>query len=137
GGFDDRGGFNSERKASMIAGEDSLLALRIKESGYSIYYQPKAKVFHHISASKLSKKYFLKRHFWEGVTHMIIEECKGLNSPKQMRGHFIWHLMKIFKVSTKLFIMCLCLNGNMPMKMLNLSEVAYNLGICAESLRYL
>ncbi len=68
GSFDERLGFDYSRKQSMIAGEDSMLAERIKEAGYQIYYQPVATVRHRVAKSKLSPKYFLRRHFWEGVT---------------------------------------------------------------------
>ena len=68
GSFDERLGFDYSRKQSMIAGEDSMLAERIKEAGYQIYYQPEATVRHRVAQSKLNMRYFLRRHFWEGVT---------------------------------------------------------------------
>jgi GT2 family glycosyltransferase len=77
GKFDEMVGFSLGRAHGMIAGEESLLALRAKEAGYKIYYQPEAKVFHHISAKKLTKRYFLRRHFWEGVTTLVIQYLLG------------------------------------------------------------
>ncbi|MBI5142530.1 MAG: glycosyltransferase [Nitrospirae bacterium] len=80
GGFDERVGFSAGRTNSMIAGEDSLLALRVKAAGYKIWYQPRATVHHFIAGYKLRKKYYLRRHFWEGVTVTRLAELMKLPS---------------------------------------------------------
>jgi GT2 family glycosyltransferase len=134
GGFDSRVGFDRSRKNSMIAGEDSFLSLKIKNAGYPVYYQPKAKVFHYISSSKLSRQYFLKRHYWEGITHMVIEECNSLASPGIMFGNFIWHMKGILINSVNLIKLFFIRKNNLPSsKMLILSKIAYSLGICTKS----
>jgi len=68
GGFDERLGPNYFRKHPMITGEDALLGQQVRRAGFSVYYQPKARVRHQISGAKLTRRYFLRRHFWEGVT---------------------------------------------------------------------
>ncbi len=68
GGFEESLGPNYFRKRKMITGEETILARRIKASGYPILYEPAAVVKHHVSARKQSRAYFLKRSFWEGVT---------------------------------------------------------------------
>lgn len=68
GGFDETLGPNYFRKEKMITGEESILARRIRASGYGILYEPAAVVRHHIGPHKQSRQYFLKRSFWEGVT---------------------------------------------------------------------
>jgi len=136
GAFDERLGFNIERKHCMIAGEDSLMALRVKEAGYSIYYQPKSKVYHHISSTKLTKQYFLKRHFWEGVTHIALEDCKGISNQKRLRGHLLWNFMKILALGLELSKIYIS-HGKpkSPRIMLKLSEMACSLGACYKSLK--
>jgi len=135
GGFDERLGFNKNRKHSMIAGEDSLFALRIKEAGYRIYYQPKSKVYHHISSAKLTKKYFLKRHFWEGVTHVAVEACGGIANGKRMRGHLLWNLKKALLTGTDISKIYFSPNEQRsPQVMLKLSEMACSMGACIKSL---
>jgi len=135
GGFDTRVGFDNSRKNPMIAGEDSLLALKVRDAGYSIYYQPKASILHHISSEKISRKYFLKRHFWEGVTHIVLEDCKGLATPKRMWGVFMWHINKIIRLGIEFVIVCFSYKKNSAAKrMLKLSEVAYSLGVSAKAL---
>jgi hypothetical protein len=72
GGFDERLGFNYFRKYSILAGEDAMLGKRARQAQYLLYYQPQIKVFHRISEVKLTKRYFLRRHFWEGVTEITL-----------------------------------------------------------------
>jgi cellulose synthase/poly-beta-1,6-N-acetylglucosamine synthase-like glycosyltransferase len=81
GGFDERMGFSAGRKNTMIAGEDTLLALRVKEAGNKIRYQPGAAAHHYIAGYKLRKKYYLRRHFWEGVTVTRLAEL--MNKPSR------------------------------------------------------
>ena len=78
GGFDERLGPNYFRRHPMITGEDALLGERVRRAGFPVYYQPKARVRHRISRAKLTRRYFLRRHFWEGVTtaaqfHLLAE----------------------------------------------------------------
>ncbi len=68
GGFDERIGPNYFRRHPMVTGEDALLGERVRRAGHPIYYQPRASVRHRISSAKLTRRYFLRRHFWEGVT---------------------------------------------------------------------
>jgi GT2 family glycosyltransferase len=134
GGFDTQVGFAASRKNPMIAGEDSLLGLKVKAADYPIYYQPKAKVFHHINSAKLSRKYFFKRHFWEGVTHIVLENRSGSATRQRMRGNFFWHIMSIIKNGGKFIAMLMPIKGNSSSRrMLKLSEIAYSLGVCKEA----
>ena len=68
GGFDENLGPNYFRKHPMLTGEETILGQRAKKAGHKLYYQPKALVYHRISEVKLTRSYFLRRHFWEGVT---------------------------------------------------------------------
>lgn len=77
GGFDLRFGYNRFRKRPLLAGEDSLLGLRIKEAEWGLYYCADAIVDHSISARKISPGQFLKRNFWEGVTSIELRAAQG------------------------------------------------------------
>ncbi|MCK4822792.1 glycosyltransferase [bacterium] len=133
-GFDDRVGFDESRKKSMIAGEDTLIGLRAREAGYRIYYQPAAKVFHHISAKKLSRRYFLRRHFWEGVTQIALEECRNNTGHKRLRTIFLWHARNILKEGILIGSSVVVGRKNGPSKpMLHLSLIAVSIGICVKS----
>lgn len=137
GGFDDRVGFNSERKNPMIAGEDSLMGLRVREAQYSIYYQPKAVVSHHISARKLSRGYFLKRHFWEGATHIVLEACRKPLPKRWAWGAFVWHSKNIFGQCLYLTRWLFFGSERSKKRMLCLSKACYSAGICVKSLEAL
>jgi glucosyl-dolichyl phosphate glucuronosyltransferase len=131
GGFEEQLGFNYFRKRQIIAGEETMLAERVRRSGYSIYYYPAALVKHRIPARKLSRQYFLRRHFWEGVT--ITQEMELLD---QFRSGFASHV----KYHALEIVMALCrfiLPGykrwyshpNDVVRMLSLSRVAYSCGV--------
>jgi GT2 family glycosyltransferase len=122
----------------MIAGEDTLIGLRAREAGYAIYYQPGAKVLHHINATKLSRRYFLRRHYWEGVTQLVLEDCRKNLDNRKLRGILLWHLGNILKEG-----LCMCNCGfvwkaNRSSKlMLHLGMIGISIGICVKSLQLL
>ena len=138
GGFDDRVGFNESRKKSMIAGEDTLIGLCAREAGYTIYYQPDAKVFHHISATKLSRKYFLRRHYWEGVTQIVLEDCRNKLDNKRLCGILLWHIRNILRKGMLLLGTAFAGKENRPVEaMLHLSMIEVSIGICVKSVQLL
>ena len=77
GGFDPRFGYSRFRKRPLLAGEDSLLGLRIQQAGWELHYCAGATVDHSISARKISPRQFLKRNFWEGVTSIELRAAQG------------------------------------------------------------
>jgi len=118
----------------MIAGEDTLIGLRAREAGHEIYYQPEAKVFHHISAKKLSKRYFLRRHLWEGVTHIVLEDCRNNLDNRKLRGILLWHIRNILKEGMLMYKSVFLEKESGPPKlMLHLSMVGVSIGICIKS----
>lgn len=96
GSLDERIGFSYARKNSMLAGEDSLFALKIRQANYSIYYQPQARACHKIAKNKLTPKYFLKRNFWEGVTTVVVRYLlSGTTTPAGVTGMIRCHIRAI------------------------------------------
>jgi GT2 family glycosyltransferase len=63
--FDPALGF-SPAGHGLLAAEDSELALRVLSTGARLYYHPRAHVVHHVTAHKLSRRYFLRRFYWHG-----------------------------------------------------------------------
>ncbi len=63
--FDPTLGF-SPAGHGLLAAEDSQLALRVLGTGARLYYDPRAHVFHHVTAHKLTRRYFLRRFYWHG-----------------------------------------------------------------------
>jgi GT2 family glycosyltransferase len=92
GKFDERVDYSYARKTSMISGGDSFFSLKAKQANYPIYYQPQAQAWHKISKHKLTKKYFLRRNFWEGVTIVIVLYLSGSATPASFPGIIRWHM---------------------------------------------
>jgi glycosyltransferase involved in cell wall biosynthesis len=97
GGFDRGLGFDEGRKNPLIAGEDSLMAQKIKKADYKIYYCPEAMVHHNIADYKLTKKYFLRRHYWEGRTVINVLGLKSHLSISRLFAMIAWHSMLALK----------------------------------------
>jgi hypothetical protein len=93
--FDERIGFSYSRKGAMIGGEDSLFSMAVKRANYPIYYQPHARAWHKISANKLSKAYFLRRNFWEGVTTLVVLYLSDSIEPEDFPGVIRWHVSNV------------------------------------------
>jgi hypothetical protein len=64
GGFDTRLGYRGRRLLPM---DDNLLQMRLAEAGYGRYYDPRLTVRHSVLPDRISKRYFLRRFYWEGV----------------------------------------------------------------------
>ncbi|MDY6785086.1 MAG: glycosyltransferase [Cyanobacteriota bacterium] len=94
------GGFNVKlgRKGhNLLSNEELFLLDRMKQQGYSIYYDPEIVIAHHVQASRLTKHWFVKRHYWQGVSDALIAiERESL--PMQKRIHLgMIKLKKLFK----------------------------------------
>lgn len=126
GGFDEALGPNYFRKEKMITGEESILARRIKASGYGILYEPAAVVRHHIGTRKQSRQYFLKRSFWEGVT--TVRQQNALKETATPAEH-------LREIGLSLARFLLPRYGNWykepagAIRMLALARVSYSLGV--------
>lgn len=138
GGFDRRLGFDEKRNNPLIAGEESLFAFKAKEEGYSIYYFPEAQVNHYVAKYKLTKKFFFKRNFSEGVTIVKAKDCYSSVSKKQLKKMFFGHLKSIFKNVYALVKTFYKTNSNTSSRrMLYLSLLSSSLGVCVESVKLL
>lgn len=73
------GGFleSLDRKGSgLLSNGDILIEIRIREAGMGCYYHPGMTVDHHVSASRLTPKWFLRRFYWQGVSDALMDrEC--------------------------------------------------------------
>jgi glucosyl-dolichyl phosphate glucuronosyltransferase len=131
GGFDERLGFNYFRKHAMLAGEDAMMGKRARQAQCLIYYLPQAKVFHRISKTKLTRRYFLRRHFWEGVTEITL-----MNFLNQLGTGKLGHLKSHSKTIVKSLIVSLLpglrgrsMQPRAACRMLALSQAAQSLGV--------
>jgi hypothetical protein len=132
GGFDERMGFNYFRKKKKrMGGEETVLGIRIRDSGYAIVYEPTAVVKHHVAAHKQTRRYFLKRQFWEGVT--VIEEMNVLGRIGPRRwAHYCSHGRELCMALAR-FLLPRYRNtyaeSDSVIRMLSLSKIAYSFGV--------
>lgn len=94
GGFPEHLGRNGE----LLLSGDGASNLLIQLAGYRLYYDPAIVVRHHIPASRLTRTWYRRRSFWQGVSlnliHRYVEETArklGLPEPfRNARGSSAW-----------------------------------------------
>jgi len=94
------GGFNTNlgRKGeNLISCGEFIPQETLKRKGYIGFYHPKISVKHHIISSRLNKKWFKKRVFYEGVSNALVEQINEKPSPLQ-------RMYKITKKIASLFL---------------------------------
>lgn len=137
GGFDERVGFSAGRKNAMIAGEDTLLALKVKAAGYKIWYQPRATVHHFIAGYKLRKKYYLRRHFWDGIALTMIAEL--MSRPLRLASA-LGAMRKTVYIAVRFMKLLAALlkhrSSDSPRVMLHLGILFYHCGEFYEMVRF-
>jgi glycosyltransferase involved in cell wall biosynthesis len=92
GPFDERVGPSYTRKRGMIFGDDSLFSLNARRARYPIYHQGAARARHKMLAHKLSRTWFVRRCFWEGVTQVTVLHLSGSIRTEHSGAVVRWHL---------------------------------------------
>ena len=108
-----------------------MLGKRARQAQYLLYYQPQAKVFHRVSEAKLTKRYFLRRHFWEGVTEITLMDFLNQLSSGKL-GHLKYHATNVIKsLIASLFpgLRGRSIQPSVARRMLALSQAAQSLGV--------
>lgn len=57
----------------LLSSGELQLEKRIRQLGLAIYYDPAIHVKHLVPSSRLTRKWFLRRWYWQGVSNAIIE----------------------------------------------------------------
>ena len=81
------GGFATalgRRGRRLIAGEEGELCLRLERAGWSIRYTPDAVVHHRTAASRLRRRYILRRALQHGRSQRVVETMHGLESGRYL-----------------------------------------------------
>jgi GT2 family glycosyltransferase len=74
--FLDLGGFREDlgrKGGKLLSSEESELIARLRRS-HKVYYTPHGCVHHKISKERATRKWFLKRMFWQGVSDAVRRE---------------------------------------------------------------
>jgi glucosyl-dolichyl phosphate glucuronosyltransferase len=70
------GGFSTalgRKGGRLLSNEEILLQRQLRRLGYATYYDPHISVRHHIPASRLTKSWFKRRAYWQGVSNALLE----------------------------------------------------------------
>ncbi|SDX12064.1 glycosyltransferase [Paenibacillus sp. CF384] len=108
--------------SNLLSSEEAELIARIR-TRYAVYYTPHASVLHKIPRSRISRKWLLRRIYWQGVSSAV--------SSKQKTGIIMKSLVKlpIFAVLTILFLF------DKRRIFRNISKIIYNNGLISGVLR--
>ncbi|HWO43707.1 MAG TPA: glycosyltransferase [Candidatus Eisenbacteria bacterium] len=71
------------RGAQLMSSGDVFLERQLLNAGYFCYYHPEVSVSHHITPSRLSKSWFLRRFYWQGISDVTMEVLKKDLSARQ------------------------------------------------------
>jgi GT2 family glycosyltransferase len=96
GPFDARFGPSYTHKR-MIFGEESLFSLRARRARYRVYYQGAARSWHKMLPHKISKRWFVRRSFWEGVTLFTVLHLAGSIPAKQCYPVLQLHVREVVR----------------------------------------
>ena len=57
---------------NMLSSGDIHLQRRILEHGYTVQYEPAMSIGHVVPASRLTKQWFRRRYFWQGISDSVM-----------------------------------------------------------------
>jgi glycosyltransferase involved in cell wall biosynthesis len=81
------GGFSTAlgRKGALLLSNVEFVVYRqLRELGFSIYYDPKICVRHWVNVDRLSKAWFKRRAYWQGVSDSMLDVQSGASSKLAM-----------------------------------------------------
>jgi glucosyl-dolichyl phosphate glucuronosyltransferase len=80
----ENGGFpeNLGRIGNNLLSGENIVNEIIRSKGWSMYYDPFIRVKHSIPKERLTKEWFVRRMFWQGVTTVAADEYLSLNNIK-------------------------------------------------------
>jgi hypothetical protein len=69
------GGFSENlgrKRDTLLSNEEGLVQDIIRNLGYHCFYHPEILVRHHIPKERLTKKWILKRYYWQGISDALM-----------------------------------------------------------------
>jgi glucosyl-dolichyl phosphate glucuronosyltransferase len=76
------GGFSTalgRKGASLLSNEEFLIYRQLRELGFGIYYDPKICIRHRVHADRVTKAWFKRRAYWQGVSDSILDAQSGVS----------------------------------------------------------
>jgi glycosyltransferase involved in cell wall biosynthesis len=68
---------------NLLSGGDIFLEKQIVKAGYCCFYHPEIAVSHHIQKSRLEKRWFVRRYYWQGISDAAVQLIE--ESPSRLR----------------------------------------------------
>ena len=100
GGFETRLG----RKGKvMLSNEEIYVRDQLNCLGFAIYYHPQASVKHLVATSRLKKKWFINRAYWQGVSQALQLDLQEVLS-RDMKKELAWSEFKT-RISSPKFLL--------------------------------
>jgi len=65
------------KRKALIGGEDNDIFNRLIANGHSVYYQPQARVNHPVPKERQTRRFLLRRLFWDGASQPLFEGTSG------------------------------------------------------------
>ena len=69
------------KRKALIGGEDNDIFNRLIGNGHRVYYQPTARVNHPVPKERQTRRFLLRRLFWDGASQPLFEVAGGNNQP--------------------------------------------------------
>ncbi|MGH9873563.1 MAG: glycosyltransferase family 2 protein [Pyrinomonadaceae bacterium] len=67
------------KRKALIGGEDNDIFNRLIANGHRVYYQPSARVNHPVPKERQTRRFLLRRLFWDGASQPLFESTSGNN----------------------------------------------------------
>lgn len=87
---------------NLLSGGDVFLEKQIQKAGYTCFYHPEIAVSHLVPKSRLRKKWFIRRYYWQGVSDaamQILQErpsaCRRLRLAASKAKTLLWSSEKL------------------------------------------
>lgn len=101
------GGFSEvlgRKKNKLISNEENLLFKKLLKDGYKIIYNPDVVVYHCIPKERLTKKWFYKRMFYQGISNFVLYKELLSNSKN---GKLLFYLRGLLYSYSSIFLLFL------------------------------
>lgn len=59
--------------ARLLSSGDVFLEKQVQKSGHNCFYHPEVEVFHHIPASRLTRSWFVRRYYYQGISDAVMQ----------------------------------------------------------------